>query len=157
VRLLAGEQNGFVLHGAGVSTRSGFIAVTMRGHSEPLNLLADSCVRALDWLRRPATAEDLERRQQDRLSARQVELLHRWGYPYVFDQWKFHMTLTSSLPDERERAVVQAFLQGQLDSLLASEPLAVDSLCVFIQADAAAGGPFHLLRRYAFATVAEAV
>ena len=31
------------------------------------------------------------------LSPRQCELLGRWGYPFVFDQFRFHMTLTNSL------------------------------------------------------------
>ena len=46
------------------------------------------------------SAEDKARRNSaGQLSARQLELLHRYGYPYVMEQFQFHMTLTDRLSD----------------------------------------------------------
>jgi hypothetical protein len=80
------------------------------------------------------------------LTPRQRELLVAWGYPYVLDQWRFHMTLASGL----ERAEADR-LREALDPLaahLGKAPLLVDAVCLFEQP--AAGAPFRLTARFPF-------
>jgi hypothetical protein len=47
-------------------------------------------VSELDCFRAPLSEGEEQRRLAAGLSARQRELLNRWGYPYVFDQFRFH-------------------------------------------------------------------
>ncbi len=46
--------------------------------------------------------KELQRRRAANLTPRQEFLLMHWGYPYVLDEFRFHMTLTRRLPDEKQ-------------------------------------------------------
>ena len=78
-----------------------FLALTPQGDQSGLARVAAACVTELDPLRAPATEAELTRRRQARLSDRQDALLQQWGYPYVLDQFRFHLTLTGRLPVDR--------------------------------------------------------
>ena len=78
--------------------------------------LADACVAAFDPYRAPLTEVDRARRIAAGLSARQAELLERWGYPYVLDEFRFHMTLAGPIPDD-ERPAFAASLSNAFDGL----------------------------------------
>lgn len=93
-----------------------FIAVVPDAAVAALAKLADDCVTAFDPLRAPLTAHDRQRRLKSPLTPRQIEHLDRWGYPYVFEEFRFHMTLTGSLPAAK-REVVLPFLQGEFAKL----------------------------------------
>ena len=147
VTALASRQQRFAVPALQLATLGHFLALTLTQPSPEFQELADRCVRELDSFRRPPSPEELSRRQPDRLTGRQVELLHRWGYPYVFDQWQFHMTLTSSLSDEPTRAQALQYLAAALDPL-AREPLVCDSICVFVQQNR--NTPFLLRHRISF-------
>jgi hypothetical protein len=75
-----------------------FAAVVPFTSVPALNLLADNCVRGFDRFRRPLTEAERSRRLMQNLTPRQLGYLDRWGYPYVFEDFRFHMTLTSRLP-----------------------------------------------------------
>lgn len=75
----------------------GFLALRETAPSAPLQALADACVEHLDAFRAPASEAELGRRRRGNLTARQDAMLVRWGYPYVFDTWFFHLTLTRRL------------------------------------------------------------
>jgi hypothetical protein len=66
------------------------------------------------------------------LSARQLRHLDQWGYPYVFDEFRFHMTLTGTLsePDRKEALAVLRELYSEADA-----PVALDSVCILHQPD----------------------
>lgn len=68
--------------------------------------VADAFVEGLDGFRAPLSEAELARRRAGGLSARQEHLLHRWGYPHVFDE--FHPHLTLSGPEAPEEVPVQA-------------------------------------------------
>jgi putative phosphonate metabolism protein len=89
-----------------VDSISGFIAVIPAEPSAELEVLAAEATKAFDPFRTPLSAEDRARRNPDRLTPRQREYLDRWGYPYVFEEFRFHMTLTGRLPAERREPVV---------------------------------------------------
>lgn len=125
---------------------AGFLALVPAGEVPPLQALADACVARFEPFRRPETAEQVDKRRRG-LTARQSALLDRWGYPYVFDEFRYHMTLTGRL-DEAETAPVMDELAPLLQDALA-EPLRIDALCLFAQADRAA--PFRLIRRFPLA------
>ena len=100
-----------------------FIAVVPDTAVPPLAKLAHDCVTAFEAYRAPLTASDRERRLRSPLTPRQIEHLDRWGYPYVFEEFRFHMTLTGSLPAEKRNAVLP-FLQREFAKLgLTSLPI----------------------------------
>ncbi|MFL6661821.1 MAG: DUF1045 domain-containing protein [Rhizobacter sp.] len=114
--------------------------------SHPLRRLADVCVSELDAWRAPPAEDDLRRRiDKGRLDPSQQALLRRWGYPHVFEHWRFHMSLTGSLPDDaalRDRWFTEA--TRHFAPALAV-PLEADAVCVFTEP--APGAPFVLTRR----------
>lgn len=119
-----------------VSSISGFIAVIPEGRSDELEQFAADCVRAFDPFRAPLTPDDRARRNPSRLTPRQVEYLDRWGYPYVMEEFRFHMTLTGRL-DETRREAVLAMLRERFAQLELAE-LAIDRIALFKQVDAKA-------------------
>jgi len=123
---------------------SGFLAIIPAARCPDLQDLADRCVVEFDEFRRPADEAELARRRTAPLTPRQDELLLRWGYPYVLEQWRFHLTLTGRLPDE-ERAAVMTILCQRFGGVI-ERPLQVNDLCIFRQP--ATGRPFTVLARF---------
>jgi putative phosphonate metabolism protein len=109
----------------------GFLALVPAADAKPaVNRLAAACVRQLDRFRAPLTAADRHRRHQaHRLSNRQSLFLDTWGYPFVFDEFRFHLTLTERLEDDEERARLHDLLADRLTDILAA-PLRIDALCL---------------------------
>jgi len=107
--------------------------------------VAASALQALDTLRAQPSAADLARRLAAPLSERQRTLLLEWGYPYVFDEFRFHMTLSNSLADADERAALLAWWRQRTSEL---GPLAIDQAALFVEP--APGEPFVLWQRLPF-------
>jgi Protein of unknown function (DUF1045) len=118
----------------------GFFALVPGAEAPGLDALADEVVRAFDDFRAPPTEAELARRNQASLTPRQRELLSTWGYPYVLDEFGFHLTLTDRIPRER-RAQVERVLSDWFGALLGAD-LPVDALAVFTEAEPRA--PFRL-------------
>jgi hypothetical protein len=104
--------------------------------------LAWSCVRSLDHLRAPLTPEDIARRPG--LNDAEMQNLLQWGYPYVSDQFRFHMPLTSKLPGPELAAAQELFLEAAGEAL--DEPVCIDSICV--AGDPGAPETFRLIERF---------
>ncbi len=111
-----------------VDSISGFIAVIPAEPSAELELLAAEATKAFDPFRAPLSPEDRARRNPDRLTPRQRDYLDRWGYPYVFEEFRFHMTLTGRLPAERREPVV-AMLRERF-AATGIGPLAIDAIAL---------------------------
>ena len=60
--------------------------------------------------------------------------LDRWGYPYVFEDFRFHMTLTGSLPAERRTELLDV-LQKRF-AALDLQSASIDRLALLRQSDA---------------------
>lgn len=121
----------------------GFYALRPSQNSIAIQSLAAEAVRHLDPFRAPLNARELAKRLAAPLSPRQRDLLEHWGYPYVFDEYRFHMTLTRRL-DQAETPAVEALLRPLVAEAI-SEPLRIASICLMRQAD---GAPFTLLQRF---------
>jgi putative phosphonate metabolism protein len=117
-----------------VSSISGFIAVVPAEPSGELERLAADCTREFDSFRAPLTAEDRARRNPSRLTPRQCDHLDRWGYPYVMEDFRFHMTLTGRLDAERREPVLN-MLRDRFTAIGLTE-LAIDRLALFHQESA---------------------
>lgn len=139
----AAGQPAFAAPPLALASIDGFLALVLGGPSPAMQALADAAVAELDRFRAPPEAAELARRRQAGLSPRQDALLDRWGYPYVMEEFRFHMTLTDRLA-EPEHGLVRAGLTG-LVAPLCREPLQVADICLFVQRD----GDFRLERRFA--------
>jgi len=122
----------------------GFLALTPTGCEAALLELGAAVVEATNPLRAPLDPAEIARRRPESLSSRQRALLDLWGYPYVMEEFRFHLTLTDRLP-EAEALPVMAALQAYFADAL-PRPFVIEDLCLFGE-DAA--GAFHLLHRYA--------
>ncbi len=92
-----------------VSDLSGFVALREQVPCPALQALCDACVLNTDRHRLQPGADELNKRRRAGLSARQEAMLQRWGYPYVLEEWFFHMTLSRRLqPREMARLLPQA-------------------------------------------------
>lgn len=76
-----------------------FLALRPSEPSPAVEALAAACVQALHPYAQAPSPAQLASRRQPCLSPRQAELLETWGYPYVLDQYRFHLTLSSPLDD----------------------------------------------------------
>jgi putative phosphonate metabolism protein len=119
-----------------VGSISGFIAVIPAVPPPELLKLAADCVSEFDGFRAPLTEPDRARRNPSQLTSAQREHLDRWGYPYVMEEFRFHMTLTGRLGSERREPIL-AMLRSRFAST-GLETLAIDRIAVFRQDNAAA-------------------
>lgn len=126
-----------------VADLSGFLAVREAEPCPALRALADACVAGVDRHRAPPDEAELARRRQGGLSAAREANLLRWGYPGVFEEWRFHMTLTRRLTDA-ERVVFLPAATAHLAGAL-PHPRRVQDICVFTQGQP--GAPFTIAER----------
>jgi hypothetical protein len=138
----AGAVAPFDLPSLAVADLDGFLALREVSTCPALSTLADACVTWTEPCRRPADAEELARRRAAGLSAEEEALLLRWGYPYVMQCWRFHLTLTRRLSPEEMARVRPAAEAHFADALRARRR--VTEIDVFTQR---AGDAFLLARR----------
>ncbi|MDV7340335.1 DUF1045 domain-containing protein [Terasakiella sp. A23] len=121
-----------------------FLALVPTNCNKALARFAGNCVMELDDFRAAPTEAELVKRRKANLTARQEELLQQWGYPYVMDEFRFHLTLTDQL-EEAELSSVRKQLHGVMPHILTS-PLEIKEICLF--GDPGNGQSFHLVKRY---------
>jgi len=138
-RFAAGTA-GAVVPQLSLARLGGFFALVPGAGAPELHALADAVVGGFDDFRAPATDAELARRNPASLTPRQRELLDRWGYPYVLDEFQFHLTLTDRVAEPRYPGVQRALSDWFAPLLGASLP--VDALAVFTEAEP--GAPFTL-------------
>ena len=120
----------------------GFVAILPRTASPGLDQLAADCVRGFERFRVPMTEQERSKRLAAGLSPRQAANLERWGYPYVFEEFRFHMTLAGRIePDWR--AAIHALLQTEFLRLHGHGAVQIDQLALMRQEQADA--PFRVI------------
>lgn len=130
--------------GLAPSARLGFAALMPAGPAPEIDALAAACIRDLDRFRAAPSETELARRRATGLTPRQDEYLTRWGYPYVFEDFRFHLTLSGRLRPG-EAAAMLAAVTPLASSHLEPE-LQLDEICLF--GDPGANRGFRVLRRY---------
>ena len=124
----------------------GFLALAPQGETAALNLLAARVVRDLQPLRAPVTEQDLARRRSPGLTPRQDALLQEWGYPYVMEEFRFHITLTGTMTTadlDRVEAVLSPLVMP-----LVPRPFPIGDLTL---SGEDSRGMFHDIQRYRLA------
>ena len=145
VATLAADTAAARCEGLELATLGRFLALVPSGDMAALTQLAGDCVRALDGFRAAPDAAELERRRKAGLSPRQEALLVQWGYPYVMEEFRFHLTLTGRLAKETV-ADWRAAVERHLPPLPA--PFIVGELALCGER---ADGRFELVHRYTLA------
>lgn len=140
---LAASLGPVELPGLQMVNLDGFLALIPLGDTTALQAFAAEIVRTLDPYRAGLTPDEIARRRPERLTLRQRALLDIYGYPYVMEQFQFHLTLSGQLGAE-EAAVATAATRHFADMIPA--PFHIRDLCLCGED---ASGRFHLLHRYA--------
>lgn len=121
-----------------------FLAMRLVEPSDAMTDLHTRCVKEFDEFRAPLSEYDLARRRKAPLTEAQDERLVGWGYPYIFDEFRFHMTLTSNIKDDNLRDHLIKLLRAQFGEV----NILVDGVAVFYQQSRDAD--FRILKRGAF-------
>lgn len=125
-----------------------FIALRPAAPCPALDTLGAACVTDLDKFRASQAPDELARRRSAGLTARQAALLAQWGYPYVLDAFRFHMTLTQPIDDADQRTALTEALATFFAPAL-GQPLRVAEIALCSQPERSA--PFTLDKRFPLA------
>jgi len=140
---LCADASPVTLEGLKLARLGRFLALVPDGDVSALAALAARAVRELDEFRAPSSEAEMATRRTARLTAAQDAHLARWGYPYVLDQFRFHLTLTGPL-GPKEAARVKAALTQPL-ATLALAPFGVTGLTLMGEDRT---GRFQQIHRY---------
>lgn len=125
-----------------ISALGPFLAIIPRGNLHSLSALSATILQGLDEFRAPASEDELARRRKADLTPLQETNLKNWGYPYVLDAFKFHMTLSGPLPKDELKtlhSLAEKHFAPALDT-----PITIRSLALVGEAG---DGRFHTLHR----------
>lgn len=104
----------------------------------PARALAAALVASLDAFRAPPPPEEIARRRTVGLTPAQDALLTRWGYPFVMDEHRLHLTLSGPNPSAEAAARARAHFGEVL-----ATPVGIDAVALTGED---AKGRFHLIR-----------
>ena len=110
-----------------------YLALVPATPPDALPELAQVVVAHLDVLRAPFSETERQRRRPDLLTPRQRELLERFGYPYVAEEFRFHMTLAGPFEDRRLQEVALAGLEVLFSQQVVNPSCDLDQICIFSQ------------------------
>ena len=112
-----------------VTPIEGFLALTATPQPQALTAFAARVVEAFEPFRAPLEPADRARRLKAPLTTRQIELVDRYGYPYVLEEFRFHMTLTDRLPHNLLGPMIADARAWFAPAL--NQPVALDRLVLF--------------------------
>ena len=119
-----------------------FVALLPVKVPDELMALASTCVTGLDDLRAPLSGTDLLRRRAEHFDAREQALLAQYGYPYVLERYRLHLTLSGPVAPSMAERILQA-AASQVAELNKKALLVLDRLCLFVEPSP--GQPFKRL------------
>ncbi|MEL6688018.1 MAG: DUF1045 domain-containing protein [Pseudomonadota bacterium] len=146
VKDIASEREPFELP-LKVSTLHDFIALRPDGTFYELRDLHETCVQDLEPFRAMLGAEDIERRRKSGLTRLQDRRMLEWGYPFIFEDFRFHMTLTCRIPDAYLRETIQSALETYFAPYVLSGHH-IGGIAIFKQNTRE--DPFYVLKRFDF-------
>ncbi len=122
-----------------------FDALAFAQQPDAVHRFANAVVEHFEPYRAPLGEADLARRHKDNLTPEHIENLERYGYPYVMNQFNFHMTLSGTQPDDES-----GWLQWlrTIYPMMVEEAPVLDRLSVFHQPDR--NTPFTRIAEYPF-------
>lgn len=134
----AAQTTAFDIPSVAVGRLGPFFALVPASPHAPLQAFAAETVRRFEPFRTPLSEADIARRNPDELPPHLRENLMTWGYPYVFEEFQFHMTLTGRVPQDKVPAVT-AVLEETF-APFTGRPLTIGGLALFVEEQR--GAPF---------------
>lgn len=110
----------------------GFAAIVPLHHEPLVDALAVACTTLFDAFRASMTPQERARRVASGLSHSQMQNLDRWGYPFLFSDFRFHMTLTGTIQTS-QHGIVLAALRQRFQSVCNAQPIPIDRLALVKQ------------------------
>lgn len=148
LRSIAASFTPFEMPELRVRRMGDFLALGSEGDNAMVNAVANSCVRELDKLSAALSPEELvRRRQKGSLSPQEDALLLRWGYPYVLESYRFHLSLTGTLQGV-DRSTVERLETAAQAWFGALPPCCFDGVALFCEPTK--GAEFVLVERWEF-------
>lgn len=129
-----------------IQSQGQFLTLKPEKPCEKLNILAEQCVKYFDKFRAPLNEAEISKRVPEKLTERQRKYLELWGYPFVCDEFQFHMTLSNKLHDI-ELQEVSEFLKNIFSTILGN-PLVINQIFLSYQADI--DQRFKIIKKYSF-------
>jgi len=142
-KALCDELQPLSLDGLELSKLGRFLALTVKGDAASLGALASKVVMTLDEFRAQPSEAELAKRRRANLSEGQETNLMQWGYPYVLEEFHFHLTLTGRLK-ENHAVVLRDILRPALTHILPT-PFKITDLTL---AGEDSTGRFHEISRF---------
>ncbi|MEE2930167.1 MAG: DUF1045 domain-containing protein [Pseudomonadota bacterium] len=138
--------------GLAVKPLGQFLALQLTSNVEAMRALHEACVKDFDRFRAPLTQSDLERRRKANLSPEQDARLLEWGYPYIFDEFRWHMTLSNRIVSDSKRSKILSLLTEYFSPVIAKSHR-IDGITLYRQIDRCA--PFNIVARAVFPALVE--
>ncbi|MBX4941351.1 DUF1045 domain-containing protein [Rhizobium binae] len=136
----AGTLAPFQISRLEIARLGSFYSLMPSAPCEQIEYLASAIVQEFDRYRAPLSEADIERSDPDGLSAAQFANLHRWGNPYVMDEFRFHMPVTGSI-NAIDMPRIESALRTVFEPVL-KEPVMVSNVALMIEEGT--GGPFRV-------------
>lgn len=130
------------LDGLILSHDHGFLALRPVGDVTALCGLADDIVRIFNPFGASLTDAEITRRREAKLTPRQDRQMLDWGYPYIFEDFHFHMTLSGAV-DAAQATQVMPVLDTIAKPAIPN-PMIIDAITIMGQDTA---GMFHQIHR----------
>jgi Protein of unknown function (DUF1045) len=124
-----------------VTMLSGFTAIVPEHANPAVDALAADCTTIFDAFRAPMSPQERAHRLASGLNPSQIENLDRWGYPHLFADFRFHMTLTGKIEVERREQILSVL--RDMFQRTCNGPIAIDRLALARQDMPAS--PFRVL------------
>jgi putative phosphonate metabolism protein len=137
----AAATPGFDIPNAVIGQLGRFFALVPDRVYPELQAFAARVVEDFEPFRAPLSDADIARRKPESLSPEHLENLMAWGYPYVMDKFRFHMTLTGQVPPEQAPAMRKALETRFTD--FTNAPLSINGIALFIEPERGADFKVH--------------
>ena len=109
-----------------------FIALMMDPKVQKMQNLASKLVENLDQFRAPLHQEEIDKRRTSALTNSEDKNLLNWGYPYVFNDFRFHITLTERIQVRSDREFIVSGASSHFSKSL-NNSITVSSISLFFQ------------------------
>ncbi len=147
--ILSASQARVTISNLHLTVENGFLALMPSEMDISLHKLAERCVREFDHLRAPLTNTELLRRKNTRMTSSQNLHLLNFGYPYVLDEFRFHITLSNKLPSDKIEWLMP--LAYKHFAPVIGKSLHIDGLSIFEEADTES--PMTISHQFPFALI----
>jgi len=143
----ASKTCGIVIPGLVLHEIDDFFCLSVQEATAALDSFAAACIEEFEPFRAAPDKAELERRLASLSRQSHKDNLARWGYPFVMDDFRFHITLTDRITAGGEKEIMRSLLTDLFSPVL-GRPLMIDAICLFVEPDD--GGPFLLSQRFLF-------